>query len=138
MSQDITSFNEKFKLHEEKLDISKEWTKTAEVKMRKEIVTREETVKVPIERVELVIEKTPLGENSQGKTETIRIPISDERFEIIKHPIILEDVSYYINEYQDNKLITETLKKENLNVETSGFATVIDKEIKDLPDSSVE
>jgi len=138
MSQDITSFNKKLKLHEEKLDISKEWTKTAEVKMHKEIVTREEIVKVPIERVDLVIEKTPLGENSQDKTETIRIPISDERLEIIKHPIILEEVSYYINEYQDNKGITETLKKEKLNVEISGFATVIDKEINDLPNSSLE
>ncbi|MBL4934457.1 YsnF/AvaK domain-containing protein [Clostridium sp. YIM B02515] len=138
MSQDITSFDEKLKLHEEKLDISKEWIKTADVKMHKETVTREETIKVPVERVELVIETIPLAENSSSKTETIRIPISEESFEIIKYHVILEEVSYYINEYQDNKCITETLKKEKLNVETSGFTTVVDKETKDLPDTSLE
>lgn len=137
MSQDRQSFQGKLELHEEKLDISKEWVKTTEVRMHKEVVTKEEIVKIPIERVELVIEKVPLSESSHTETEIIRIPISDERFEIVKHPVILEEVSYYIDQYQDNKCITETLKKEKLNVETSGLTTVVDKEVKDPPDTSL-
>lgn len=116
--------NGKFQLREERLDISKEIVQTAEVNFHKESFTEEKTFIVPVTREELVIEKRFLPE---GKMEIIRIPIKDERVEIVKHPVALEDVTYHIEEFQENKSINEILKKEKLKVQTEGSATVIDR-----------
>jgi uncharacterized protein (TIGR02271 family) len=116
--------NEKLQLREERLHITKKRIQTAEVNMHKESFTEEKTFTVPVTREELVIEKKYLDED---KSETIRIPIKDERVEIVKHPVVLEDVSYHIDHIQENKHIEETLKKENLKIEQEGSASVIDK-----------
>jgi uncharacterized protein (TIGR02271 family) len=114
----------KIQLREECLDISKEIVKTTTVNIHKETFTEEKTFTIPVSREELVIEKKFLAED---KTETIRIPIKEERVEIVKHPVALEDVTYHIEEFQENKCITEILKKEKLKVQTEGSAIVIDR-----------
>jgi uncharacterized protein (TIGR02271 family) len=124
--------NAKLELREERLDITKRRVQTAEVNMHKESFTEEKTFTVPVTREELVIEKKLLNED---KTETIRIPIREERVEIIKHPVVLEDVTYHIEQFQEDKCITETLKKEKLKIEHEGSTTIVEEEIK-TPDLS--
>jgi uncharacterized protein (TIGR02271 family) len=119
-------------LREEQLEISKKPVVLSEVDIRKETITEEKTITVPVTREEVIIE----SKNSDGTVDLIKIPTMEEHVEITKHPVALEDVSYHIEETQENKHITETLKKEKLDVKTVGFATVIDKEIKDPPDFS--
>lgn len=119
-------------LREEQLDISKERIKTGEVSMHKESYTEEKTITVPVVHEELVIEKRILGQEA----ETIRIPIKEERIEIVKHPVALEDVSYYINQYETTKHIEETLKREKLHIETDGDIEVIDKDQDQFPQFS--
>jgi uncharacterized protein (TIGR02271 family) len=114
----------KLQLREERLNISKEIVQTAEINFHKESFTEEKTFTVPVIREELVIEKRFLPE---GKTEIIRIPIKEERVEIVKHPVVLEDVSYHIEEFQENKCIEKTLKREKLIIQTEGSAAVTDK-----------
>lgn len=108
-------------LHEEKLDIAKKWIQTGEVNIHEEVLTEEKNITVPVNRKELVIEK----KDADGTVEAIRIPISEERIEIVKHPTILEDVKIFKRQYQDIKPFEETLKKEKLHVETTGDAAVI-------------
>lgn len=122
----------KLKLHEERLDITKKRVQTAEVNMHKEIYTEEKTFTVPITHEDLIIEKKSMIDD---KAETIRIPIKEERVEIVKHPVALEDVTYHIEQFQENKCIEETIKKENLKIDYEGSAKIIDKEIK-TPDLS--
>lgn len=112
--------NRKIELHEEELNITKEWIQTGEVSIHEEVLTEEKNITMPITRKELIIEKKGVD----GNNETIRIPISEERIEIIKHLVILEDVKVFKRKYQDIKTIKETLKKEKLNVETTGNASV--------------
>lgn len=119
------SDSNKIKLREEHLDITKRRVQTAEVNMHKESFTEEKTFTVPVTRENLVIEKKLLNED---ETETIRIPIKAERVEIVKHPVILEEISYHINEFQENKSITETLKKEKLKIEHEGSPAIVEKE----------
>lgn len=124
----------KLQLKEEKLDIVKKWVKTGEVAVHKEVYTVEKTITVPVTREELVIEKKALNTETLDKTnkniETIRIPISEERIEIKKHPVILEDVEIYNRQFQKIEHIKETLKKEKLNVKTTGKPKVTDKKLK--------
>jgi uncharacterized protein (TIGR02271 family) len=119
-------------LREEQLDISKRRIQTAKVTTHKEIVTEEKNIIVPVTREDLVIEKTTFDPDDpndlEGYTETIRIPISEEDIDIVKHKVELEDVSVYNNEYQEVKHVTETLKKEKLNIKTTGNVKIIDND----------
>ncbi|MFC3886019.1 YsnF/AvaK domain-containing protein [Bacillus songklensis] len=122
----------KLQLRKEQLDISKKWVQTGAVTMHKEVVTEEKTIVVPVTHEELVIEKKVLdAENPDDKSEhaeTIRIPISEERIEVVKHPTALEDVAIYKRQFQQTEHVEETLKKEKVRVETIGNAKIIDKE----------
>ncbi|GIM27733.1 hypothetical protein CPJCM30710_03990 [Clostridium polyendosporum] len=121
----------KLQLRKEKLDIVKKWIKTGEVAVHKEAFTVEKNITVPVTREELVIEKKVLNTDSPDQTnnhiETIRIPISEERIEVTKHPVILEDVEIYNHQFQEIEHIKETLKKEKLHVKTTGKSKVINK-----------
>lgn len=133
--QSILEDENVLELHEEQLDISKKRIQTAKVITHKEIVTEEKNIMVPVTREELVIEKTVFDPDNpndvEGQTETIRIPISEEDIDIVKHKVELEDVSVYNNEYEENQQIKETLKKEKLNIKTTGKAKVIDNATED-------
>lgn len=124
----------RLKLLEEKLDISKKQVQTGDVKIHKEVVTEEKNFTIPLNREELVIEKKIITPNDIGDnnyhTETIRIPISEERAEFIKHTVPLEDVSISKHQFQEIKTVEETLKKEKLHVDTDGTPKIVYKNPK--------
>lgn len=119
-------------LHEEQLEISKKLIETGKVIVRRELVTEIKRIEVPVAREELIIEKRILDAKSSDQqtehTETIRIPISEERLEIIKHPTTLEDVSIYKNKFEEMVQVDETLKKEILHINTTGSPIVIERQ----------
>ncbi|WP_291579249.1 YsnF/AvaK domain-containing protein [Clostridium sp. UBA6640] len=123
----------KMQLCEEQMKISKDKIQTGEVSIHKEVLTEEKNITVPIKREELVIEKTVSDPQFHNKsdvhTETIRIPISEERIDIHKEPVALEDVSVSNHQYKEVKHITETLKKEIPHISINGDAKVVDKKI---------
>lgn len=122
----------KLKIREEQLDISKKWLETAEVTAHKEVIREERTVVIPVTREELVIEKRALSNEASGEsaghTETIRIPISEERIEVSKHHVDLEKVKVYRRQFDETKKVEETLKKELLHVKTVGHPIVVNTE----------
>jgi len=118
------------RLHEEQLDIVKKWVKTGDVDIHKEVLTEEKTLTVPVTREELVVEKKFLDKTSDGNVEVIRIPIREEQIEVTKHWVVLEDVQIYKNQFQENKSIEETLKREELHLETTGNPKITNIETK--------
>ncbi|MHB7979395.1 hypothetical protein CF067_11095 [Clostridium sporogenes] len=123
----------KMQLREEQMKISKNKIQTGEVSIHKEVLTEEKNITVPVKREELVIENTvcdpQFHDKSESHTETIRIPIKEERIDIHKQPVDLEDVSVSKDQYEDVKHITETLKKEVPHISINGDAKIVDKEI---------
>ncbi|AVQ39386.1 hypothetical protein C7M56_12135 [Clostridium botulinum] len=123
----------KMQLREEQMKISKSKIKTGDVSIHKEVLTEEKNITVPVKREELVIENTvcdpQFHDKSEGHTETIRIPIKEERIDIKKKPVDLEDVSVSKDQYEEVKHITETLKKEVPHISINGDAKIVDKEI---------
>lgn len=120
--------NATLEIKEEQLNTAKKWMETGEVKVYREIFYKKEAFTVPIKHEELVIEKKSLKENNKDTPkEVIRIPISEEQVEFLKHKVELEDVSVYKEQIQDIKHIEGTLKKEKPVVRISGDAKVIDK-----------
>lgn len=124
----------KIKLRKEELELYKHRVKTGEVKIHKEIVKEEKNIMVPIIREELVIEKKEKGEESEDNDsvgiETIRIPIKEERIEVTKSPVMLEDVSIFKQQIQGTQHIDETVKREKLNVGEKGKVNTLEKKIK--------
>jgi uncharacterized protein (TIGR02271 family) len=120
-----TDENIKIKLREEQMDITKNRVKMANVNIHKEIITDEKTITVPVTRENLVVEKEAIGNEQESKT--VRIPLSEEQIEIIKHPTLLNQVSVDKKEYTETDLVEETLKKEKLTIDSKGDAKIRDK-----------
>jgi uncharacterized protein (TIGR02271 family) len=123
--------NCRLQIHQEILDIYKETIQTGEVNIHKEIIKEERIIKIPVIREELVIEKKAFGEKNSKESldepDIIRIPLKDETIEIIKHPVILEDVDIYKRKFKDIKHIKEMLKRESIHIKTSGDVKVVDE-----------
>lgn len=111
------------KIKEEKLDISKEWMQTADVKFYRESIALKKSFTVSVERIELVIENKNLSSSMQDHNDIskniIRIPLSEESVEFTKHKVALEDVSIYKQKIEDIKTIETTLKKEQAKIKIS-------------------
>lgn len=119
----------KLKLRKEQLDLFKEKIKTGEVKIHKEVIIKEKTIVVPVNCEVLVIQRKVMNNqepNNSGQTKTIRIPLSEERIEIVKHPTPLTAVSIYEQQYQKNEHVKRTLKTEKLKIDICGSAKVKD------------
>lgn len=127
-SFDPNGFSATLKLCEEQLDIIKKMVSTGKVDVHTEMVTEEKNITVPVNREELVIETTALdSETSRPEapvTETIRIPLREERVEVSKHFVDLEKVNVEQRQFQTTETVTGTVKKEQLRVETAGEARV--------------
>lgn len=119
----------RLQLHNEELKVSKKWVETADLKVYKNTYTEEKLIAVPITREELVIEKKMLlaDGTTDEQTETIRIPLSEERIKVTKKPVILENVDVYKKQFEEIIHITETLKEEKARIETIGDLKVVDE-----------
>ncbi|HEY9062716.1 MAG TPA: YsnF/AvaK domain-containing protein [Pseudobacteroides sp.] len=129
----MESDNYKILLREEELSISKKWVKTGDVIVRKDVLHDEISLTVPVLREELIIEKKIRGddiEDTSEKTETIRIPICEERVEVVKHPVLLADVTIYKQMQQNIQHIDVSLKKENVSWQIEGSEYIAVKEIE--------
>lgn len=81
--------------------------------MRKEVVTEEQNLEVPVSHDELVIERT-VGRGQQETSSQvgsdqneIRIPLSEERVRIEKKPVVKEKINVGKREVQGTKRITD-------------------------------
>lgn len=86
---------------------------------------------MPITRENLVIEKKVFAgapNKKDGITETIRIPLKEERFNITKRPVLLNDVSVYKRKFQGSQRIEETVEKDRVHLETTGDPYITVKE----------
>jgi uncharacterized protein (TIGR02271 family) len=121
----------KIPIREEQLDIIRKRIKMGEVDVHSEVINEEKTITVPVTREELVIRKKMVPGLSDEPSETIRIPISEEEIEIKKHKVLLNDVSVYKHNLQEIKHISESLKKEQVQVDIAGDPDVVQKDIPD-------
>ncbi|MGG1397689.1 YsnF/AvaK domain-containing protein [Bacillus salipaludis] len=111
-------------LSEEQLDITKQRVQVGELQLRKEVVEEERTVLVPLMREEVYIERRPVIDgNYDGRPfsgdEIIRIPITEERIEVTKRPVVVEEVIVGKRKIQETKQVQDVIKKEEARIERS-------------------
>jgi uncharacterized protein (TIGR02271 family) len=127
---------QRLQLVEERLRIHKRPEERGEVKLRKDVVTEQKSVEVPVSHEELVIERHPTsGEQParggfEGQKE-IRVPLREEKVQVEKQPVVKEEVSVGKRQVQDVKHVADTVRKEQMRVEREGEADVRQEEEKE-------
>jgi uncharacterized protein (TIGR02271 family) len=126
---------EKMQLHEEHLHAQKQPVKTGEVRVRKEVVTENKTITVPVTREEVVIERRPVGNRAASSSdirpgEEIRIPLKEEQAHLSKETVVKEEVRVGKRQVQGTEELTGTVRKEQVRVEHDGKVKVSDTDKK--------
>lgn len=126
VSDTRTTDGETVRLKEEQLDVDKTEVQTGEVHVSKRVVEETETVEVPVEHEEIVIERRPVDSDEEvtGDTtiedEEMTIPVTEEQIEVTKKPVVTEEVTIGKEKVTDTKQVKETVEKEELDIDTEG------------------
>jgi uncharacterized protein (TIGR02271 family) len=124
---------ETMQLREERLRAEKRPVEAGEVRVRKEVHTETQHLDVPVQREEVVIERTPVsgrattsgisaGEMKAG--EEIRIPVSEERVTVNKEAVVTEEVKVGKRVVQDTERVSGDVRKEEVEVKRTGDVDV--------------
>ena len=123
------AYDRTIQLREERLKVSKTPVETGNVHVRKEVHTDHQTIDVPVEREEVVIERRPASGHAAGgeiRNEEIRIPVKEEKVNVSKETVVKEEVSVGKRKVQDTERVSGTVRKEELKVDRHGDVDVED------------
>lgn len=128
MPQTETTGERTVRLNEERLQATKRPVEAGEVGIRKEVVTEQQTIDVPVTREEVVIERRPVsGEPASQEIregEEIRIPVREEEVDVQKRTVAREEVRLGKRQVQETERVSDTVRREEAHVETEGDVDV--------------
>jgi len=118
---------------EERLRAEKQPVETGAVTVRKEVHTETKHIDVPVQREEVVIERTPVhgraatqgvaaGDICEG--EEVRIPVREERVNVGKETVVTEEVKVGKRLVQDTERVSGQVRKEEVKVEQKGDVAI--------------
>lgn len=122
--QRIQLFGEVLKVHKDRI-------RSGEVRLRKEVVTENKRIDVPVEREELVIERTsggnrPATDARIGENKEIRVPLTEERVKVEKQPVVNEEIRVGKREVTGVEHVDDKVRHEEVRVENEGDVDVKD------------
>jgi uncharacterized protein (TIGR02271 family) len=124
------------RLREEQLQVSKQPVQTGEVGIRKEVVTEQKTVNVPVTREEVVIERRPgsgqVTDEAIGQDETIRVPVSEEQVNVTKQTVDTGEVAIGKRTVQGTQQVSDTVQREQARVVREGDVNVAGENPQDI------
>lgn len=111
-------------LHEERLNVTKHPEKQGEVRLKKEVVTTQQDVDVPVKREEVVLTRHRIDEPDDsaeiGEGEEIRIPVLRDEVSVEKERITTEEVGVEKRDVESTQHVSASLQKERARLETDG------------------
>lgn len=116
-------------VREEQLQAHKQPVEAGEVRVRKEVHTEHQTMEVPVQREEVVIERhAPTGAHTAASDiapgEEIRVPVMEEQVHVEKTPVVKEEVTVGKRVVQDTERVAGEVRKEEVRVEREGDVDV--------------
>ena len=109
---------------EEQLRVRKETVPAGEVDIHKEVRTEHQTIDVPVEKEELVIERRPTERRAAsgpvGGDEHLRVPLSEEKVSVEKEPVVTEEVNVRKRASQRTERVDADVRKEKIRTDRSG------------------
>jgi len=116
------------KVHEEELHARKAPVQAGEVRVRKDVVTEQKTLTVPVQREEVVIERHPISGHASASDirpgAEIRIPVKEEQVRVEKQAVVKEEVHVGKRTVQETENVSGTVRKEKVKVEQEGDVKV--------------
>lgn len=131
-NRSIEEVPETMKVHEERLSVDKQQVHKGEVTVDKNVVEDRKKVDIPVEHEEITIERRPVsGELEQTgeedfhtaksfDDETIHVPVTEEKIEVTKKPVVTEEIVINKKRVTDTEHIDETVKREEVDVNREG------------------
>jgi uncharacterized protein (TIGR02271 family) len=115
---------DRVQLFGEVLRVHKERISRGEVRVRKDVVTENQTIEVPVTREELVLERvavspnTPASSADIGRPQEIRVPLSEDSVRVEKQPVVREEVIVGKREVSDVARVGDDVRHEELRVDS--------------------
>jgi len=116
---------ETVQLREEELRARTREVETGRVQLGKTVVEEERTLEVPVTRDEVTIERHAVDRRPADgaigvESETVRVPIYEERVEVDKTPVVYEEIGVAKREVTTIQQVSDTVRREEARVETEG------------------
>jgi len=117
---------ERLELREEELQARKTPVETGRVSLSKEVVEEQRTLEVPVSREEVTIERHAVERRPSDRpidaseSETIRVPVREERVEVDKQPVVYEEVGVGKRQVTETQQVSETVRREELRTDKHG------------------
>jgi uncharacterized protein (TIGR02271 family) len=128
------------KLREEQLRVQKQPVQTGEARLRKDVVTEQKSIDVPVTREEVYIERRPgSGQPTDqpiGEGETYRVPVREEQVTVEKQPYVREEVAMGKRPVQETRQVSDTVRREEAHVERTGDVNVQGSGVEDVSDQT--
>jgi len=126
---------------EERLHAEKRPAETGEVRVRKDVHTETKNIEVPVQREEVVIERTPVHGRATtdasaceiGEGEELRIPVRGEKVNVTKDTVVTEEVKVGKRVVPETERVTGQVRKEEIHVEQKGDVHVRDRGTEKKP-----
>lgn len=119
---------QRLKLREEQLRAQKQPVETGEARLRKDVVSEQQSVDVPVTHEEVYVERRPgSGQPSDapiGEGETYRVPVRDEQVTTSKQTVETGEVTIGKKQFQDTQRVSDTVQREEAHVEREGDADI--------------
>ena len=134
LKRDDLSKLDKIKLHEERLRVNKEKVQTGEIGLKKNVVTETQEIDVPVEKERVTVERHAVegdavdGYNFDETADEIRIPIHEEKVSVDKEAYVTEEVDVNTETVTENQKVSDTVRKEKLDVVESGDVKEVDSD----------
>ena len=111
-------------LREEELRARKQPVEAGEVGIRKEVVTEQQTMDVPVTREEVTIERRPTeprpADRPIGEGEEIRVPVREEQVRVEKEPVVREEIDIGKRQVQETERVSGEVRREEARIERQG------------------
>jgi uncharacterized protein (TIGR02271 family) len=128
------SRNDSLQLREEELQASKQSVQAGEVTLRKDVITENRSIDVPVTHEELVVERRPVT-NAQAvagdlnsDSEVIRVPLTEEQVTLQKNTVVTGEVSVAKREVTETEHLSGTVRREEARIDATDGAVVVDRD----------
>ncbi|GAC1315551.1 MAG: hypothetical protein NVSMB2_07380 [Chloroflexota bacterium] len=116
-------------LREEELLARKRSVESGRVQVGKDIVEEQQSLDVPVTREEAIVERHPVNrrpaEGAVGDDrEGIRVPLHEEQVTAEKRAVVYEEVEVGTRAVQETQRVSDTVRKEVVDVDTHGQVNV--------------
>ena len=119
-----TEGEQRVRLREEQLRAQKQPVETGEARLRKDVVSEQQSMDVPVTHEEVYVERRPgSGQPTDqpiGEGETYRVPVRDEQVSVEKQAVEREEVGMGKRPVEETKRVSDTVRREEAHVEREG------------------